>query len=310
MSPRIGSRLVTVVPGQTTGAEVLAMLREEAKVAGLSVSKMSEHVFGNASRWGSLGKTPVRPATVHRIVTWARSLPWSDELAGLPDLERASDALKNKSEERKESTEARVPGSHARAATTVEDLVRSINEFLERSGMGEFEFAQRALGWRSLGPIRCALTVQARTSERVLAFIAKDPEPVRKSAASPSAIASARMRDSSEQQHDDLNRRRALVDHAHETRAPGETIAERFRRLAAEVAGEEDAEEEVRRNARRDRELVEIPTPASLIRRAQQDWPDQCAKVAAFAAERGLSRGEVWRRVIAGGVNALGKGGE
>lgn len=107
--------------------------------------------------------------------------------------------------------------------------------------------------------------------------------------------------------------RRELTDRAHETRQPGETVADRFRRLAAEVdaeeadGGEDDGD---LRDRRRAQALADVPTPSDLIRRAQKDWPDQAAKVAAIAAELGVGRGEAWRRVIVAGLKALSEGGE
>lgn len=56
---------------------------------------------------------------------------------------------------------------------------------------------------------------------------------------------------------------------------------------------------------RRARELDDLPNASSVLRRAQRDWPDQCAKVKALAEELGVTLGEAWRRVIAAGVDCL-----
>lgn len=48
-----------------------------------------------------------------------------------------------------------------------------------------------------------------------------------------------------------------------------------------------------------------LASPSALLRRAQQDWPDQCERVRGVAAEIGVSLGEAWRRVIAAGVDCL-----
>jgi hypothetical protein len=56
---------------------------------------------------------------------------------------------------------------------------------------------------------------------------------------------------------------------------------------------------------RRARELEELASPSSVLRRAQRDWPDQCAKVKALAEDLGVGLGEAWRRVIGAGVDCL-----
>lgn len=61
---------------------------------------------------------------------------------------------------------------------------------------------------------------------------------------------------------------------------------------------------------RRQRELEELTSPSSVLRLAQRDWPDQCAKVKAIAAEMGVGLGEAWRQVISAGVMCLAEAEE
>jgi hypothetical protein len=119
--------------------------------------------------------------------------------------------------------------------------------------------------------------------------------------------------------------RRMESDVAVSSRKPGETLAEAVARTASE-------REERFRNAtrlttahplplsedeladrglgelseeRRVRELDELASPSSVLRRAQRDWPDQCERVKAIAGELGVTLGEAWRRVIGAGVECL-----
>jgi len=98
---------------------------------------------------------------------------------------------------------------------------------------------------------------------------------------------------------------RELADEARATRAPGETLAERVKRLAAEIEAHEIAEAASDADARRAFELSILDTPSSLLRRAQRDWPEQCANVREIDDELGLQLGEAWRRVIAAGVDCM-----
>lgn len=87
--------------------------------------------------------------------------------------------------------------------------------------------------------------------------------------------------------------------------APVETNRERFARLAREVEAEEQEAGAVEREALRERELDGLVSPSSVLRRAQRDWPGQCDRVKAIAAELGVTLGEAWRRVIAAGVDCM-----
>jgi hypothetical protein len=100
-------------------------------------------------------------------------------------------------------------------------------------------------------------------------------------------------------------RKQELGERAHAERRAGETLGDALRRIGREV----DAEDRAVAEERRERELIEMGTPGTLIRRAQRDWPEQCTKVAALAAEMGVAKGEAWARVIAAGIDSLTDGG-
>lgn len=90
-----------------------------------------------------------------------------------------------------------------------------------------------------------------------------------------------------------------------------ESIADKFRRLAAEVDAEEGEDlAEADSSDRRDRDLDRLPSPSAVLGRAKRDWPKQCADVQALAAKRGIGLGEAWRRVIKAGVDCLRAGGD
>jgi len=93
---------------------------------------------------------------------------------------------------------------------------------------------------------------------------------------------------------------------AHTPLSQVESIADRFRRLAREMEEDEAAAvAEAEAEERRARELDRLPTVSAVLRRAQRDWPQQCAEVQALAAELGVSLGEAWRRVIGAGVDCM-----
>lgn len=105
---------------------------------------------------------------------------------------------------------------------------------------------------------------------------------------------------------DELDSRRRQAETARETREPGESIADRFRRLARELDEEaEAAAAEAEAEERRERDLERLQSPSAVLRRAQRDWPAQCRDVAAIAGELGIGLGECWRRVIKAGVDCL-----
>lgn len=87
---------------------------------------------------------------------------------------------------------------------------------------------------------------------------------------------------------------------------PAETMADKFRRLARELDEEEQAAlDEAEAEERRERDLDRLTSPSAVLRRAQRDWPTQCADVAAMAKELGIGLGECWRRVIKAGVDCM-----
>lgn len=101
------------------------------------------------------------------------------------------------------------------------------------------------------------------------------------------------------------------ADDARAKREPGESVADRFRRIAAELDEEEaDALAEAEADERRERDLERLPSPSAVLRRAQRDWPDQCEAVKAIAEEIGIGLGECWRRVIKAGVDCLREAGD
>jgi hypothetical protein len=125
---------------------------------------------------------------------------------------------------------------------------------------------------------------------------------------------------------------RAKIDHLRDVNDTRHAQRERF---SAEVAEREAMERIARRNQarctgtvshpidlsdalgdtlvdlidtasdRRARELEELQSPSSVLRRAQRDWPEQCAKVKAIAAELEVTLAEAWHRVIGAGVDCL-----
>lgn len=132
-------------------------------------------------------------------------------------------------------------------------------------------------------------------------------EPVRKAS---KIIKSAGQRDR-HMDADHITDLRDQADEARSKRGPGESIADRFRRLANEADEEEQAAlAEAEAIERRERDLERLPSPSAVLRRAQRDWPDQCRDVGAIAAELGISLGECWRRVIKAGVDCLREGGD
>jgi hypothetical protein len=93
------------------------------------------------------------------------------------------------------------------------------------------------------------------------------------------------------------------------TPLPAETLANRIRRISREAAQEELAEAadaEAEAQDRRERDLAEIKTISALLRKAQRDWPSQCAAVKNYAAKQHIGLGEAWARVIAAGCSTVG----
>jgi hypothetical protein len=307
MSPPLGSFLVQLEPGVTTGAQLAELARREARSSGMTPTDLSRRAFGHAARLGSMERTvgPVRKSTIEHVIAWLKSLPNAAALEGLDVLIEAASRMGRRAV-LGEPDPARPVAAAPYPAPTI---VAEIDAFLAESGMTEHEFALRAVGWSTLRNLRLAKTTSAAVVDKIRAFIAKKPEPCRRGRVTRAAISAARMRDQAEDKASSIEERRILTDQAHRQRRAGETIADTVRRLAAAAEAEEAAEEAEDLDRRRERSLVEIPDPASLIRRAQRDWPEQSEKVAALAAKFGLSRGEIWRRVIAAGVEMLTEGG-
>jgi hypothetical protein len=309
-SDRLGYHLVRLKPGVTTGPELRDLIVAEAKIARIVPSAMSERVLGSRSRVAALPftKGPVRSPTVDRVAEWLDGLPWKHELEGLDALMEAA------ARERCGGHQAPVGAGDAPGSTGVcltgPMLLAEIEAFLGESGMGAFEFATRALGWRSLTSLERVKIPGPSVVRRAREFIAKRPEPTRRSL-TPSGLASQRMRDGAEDAAAVLEQRRTLTARAHETRAPGETLHDRVRRLAAEADAEIEAEGRAEAEQERRRDADELTEPSSLIRRAQREWPDQVARVSAAAVRLGVPKGEAWRRVIAAGIDQLTQeGGE
>jgi hypothetical protein len=99
--------------------------------------------------------------------------------------------------------------------------------------------------------------------------------------------------------------KREIADKARETRRPGETMADRIKRLAAEVDDEEAAADAALAVERRAREGDELATPSSLLRRAERDWPELCVRVRSLAERLGVQLGEAWHRVMIAGVDSV-----
>jgi hypothetical protein len=79
--------------------------------------------------------------------------------------------------------------------------------------------------------------------------------------------------------------------------SPFAHVGDRIREIAAQLEAEELAE---RHSA--------IKTPSDLIAQMRANWPEQRARVEAFAKAAGLPLGEAWARTIAAGVASLNKG--
>lgn len=120
----------------------------------------------------------------------------------------------------------------------------------------------------------------------------------------------ALLRDINETRHEERDRRvREVVAREAEERAARRHQARRLTVAHPLDAGDAVSDALLDRidtaSDRRQRELEELPTASSVLRRAQRDWPDQCDKVKALAAELGVTLGEAWRRVIGAGVDCL-----
>lgn len=301
----IGAHLVRrFKPGETTGVELHDMIAAEAREARIVPSAMSGRILGCPSRIAGLAYTkgPVRLATIERVVQWLDALPHKDKLEGLDALLEAAARVR--------SGGARTsvgPGiEHALGSTgarlTGPMLLGEIQAFLEESGMGAFEFANRALGWRSINALETVKFPGPAVIARVRDFIAKRPAITTRSL-TPSGMASQRMRDGASDAARAIEHRRSLTERAH-AMTNGETLHDRILRISADEL-EDDGEADRRREA----ELADLASPSSLIRRAERDWPDQAARVAALAVEAGVQRGEAWRRVIVAGIESLLDGG-
>lgn len=145
------------------------------------------------------------------------------------------------------------------------------------------------------------------TVERVRAHVAGLPIPERRKSPFADHFGGT-VRVSSPEPRDGIAQRQhkqALGSHAHAERRPGETLGECIRRIGREVEEEEQAGRAAAAELKQQRELAELSSPSSLIRRAQRDWPQQSASVAAIAAELGVSKGEAWSRVIAAGIDSF-----
>lgn len=294
MKPRhfLGALVATMVPGVTTGDELANLIREEARLSCVNVSTLSQKIFGHASRVSGLHRTvgPVTKKTVEPVIAWLKRLPWSAEFNGLDALVEAASTM----EEREGPRPAR-GGIPAPVSDETLALIGEVDAYQAESGMGDFEFARRALGWRSLNGLRNAKVSSRATADKIRDFIASKPE-VRRMV-TPTSVAREQRRGDLEEVAGRMNRKRATGERAHLERRPGETLADCIRRLEAEPERAAEAAP------------IAIEDPSSLIRRAQQDWPEQAAKVAAIAARIGVRSGEAWRQVIAAGVEALSEGG-
>jgi hypothetical protein len=308
-----GFLLLTIKPGVTTGDELSNLVRREAMAAGIPITVLSKAVLGTPSRVIELRNTvgPVRKSTLTHVVSWLERSDQVHERERLDALREAVSAMEppRESVRPKPAAVANSLPPPVSSSLSASALVAEVDAFLEKSGMGEFEFATRALDWRSLSALRQGFTVTKKTADKIRGFIAKDPQPCRQRRITPSAVASARMRDGAEEKSENITRRRDLTERAHESRAPGETLADRVRRLAEELEAEENDAAEADAERESERRLDEIVEPSALIRRAQRDWPDQAAKVRRVAASEGISLGEAWRRVIAAGIDQLSRGG-
>jgi hypothetical protein len=164
--------------------------------------------------------------------------------------------------------------------------------------------------WK-LEQLRLARRPQRATVERVRAGISAAegrgewPEPVTGPRLGPRDGLSRSPADGAEAQAA-IDAKRRLGERAAAERRPGESVADAFRRIAAEIDPEADVG--AARALRREAEARDLATPSALIRKATADWPRQCGKVARLAVEMGVGKAEVWRRVIAAGIDALEQG--
>lgn len=213
---------------------------------------------------------------------------------------------------------------------TGETLHREVAEAAKRSRQTITAFAKplwKYATWTRLEQLRIAKSPKPETVERIRHFIATGEVREAAPAEGPSrnAVEEARRIEQAASATERVEEARAEARVVHATRRPGETLAEAVAREAREredrfrnatrlttmhplpATADEDPEGDLGQMTvdRRERELEELETPSSVLRRAQRDWPDQCSKVKAIAGELGVTLGEAWRMVISAGVDCL-----
>lgn len=215
------------------------------------------------------------------------------------------------------------------------ELLAEVERFIFLTpGMTRNKFDQAIGGTRVSYNIEHARFPKPATVKRIRDFIARHGEggePIDPSL-STNTITETRRAATAREDKARIEGRRELGERSLLARRPGETLAEAVKRHAAEredrfrnatrlttrhplgplapepslepLSGDDPGVGEWT-EARRSKDLEELASPSSVLRRAQRDWPDQCERVRAIAAELGVQLGEAWRRVIAAGVETL-----
>lgn len=181
----------------------------------------------------------------------------------------------------KPESRAGLAGDTPESRTSGDDLADEISAYCHAHDISLNEFGRRAgLTSMNLQKLRGVRRVAPGTVQRTRRFIAGEKfEP-----SNPVAIM------------DEMRRR---SDGLKAARRPGESVADIIRRIGREVEGEVEEREE-------NRDYQDVRTPSALLQRAKADWPEQYAKVRAYAVEQGIQPCEAWRRVIVAGIKELG----
>lgn len=315
-------------PPIAEGDVLLARIREAVERRKITLNQASEEIFGHGSAGAALkGKATVTAATRSKVEGWL-----NPSFAGLAAvrpgmLAGAFVALLDREAERAQFTAFAVskrifgtdtrlytlrgqpagriqPATIARVLAFLESLpwsaqIEGLDELAgtlsERVGSGETEppaALEHAAPAAPLPPEpRLPPTGKRRTRKASWQQYA------------------AQQRAGGETAQAERERRRALGELALATKAPGETIADRIRRIGAEVDASDDEDVGELELERRTRAASNLSTPSDLIRKAQAAWPGHCAAVSAIAVEEGITVGEAWSRVIAAGIDCLKEGG-
>lgn len=306
------------------GAEYVRVgetLKAIVKARGMTFGDASMAIFGNSTQLSSMPGQPgnVGKKVVSKIRAWLTGapLPQATEQGRAAVPPRGADAGVVCSER---STPAKPDGE-----ALYEELVaaaKRIGITLNRLATAIWPISP---GWK-LEQLRIAKHPRAATITRIRDAIraaeAGEELPglaLRNPTQAEAVAVTAKARETEEL-------RREAAERAQETRRPGETLAQAVkrecdetaaRRLRARVAGggirpvdlseDDEGDEEAGsfREARRQREMRELSTPSALIRKANEEWPERCAKVAALSVQLGVKLGEAWDQVIGAGILAV-----